>query len=267
MKFGSKAKNLSSMRKSLEKKNREGGLTFIGENPREIRFLDEPENWTGYFEAYSPSMRKGWPVPDDDAPEVDDARQSKRYAALALDIESDKVIVIKLPVSLVDLLTARAEKKGTLTDIDLEVYKSGEGLDTVYGWEPQGRTKRDLSKYEDDMPDVNEVLYGEYKAVWGDDDEDEEEEPPRRRRSSRVIEEDDEEEFEDDLEEDEEDEDLEDEDEEDEEEPLDDEEDYWTEEELSDLTISELRAMAKDEGIDIKGMKKADLVAAMLGEE
>ena len=184
MKFGQKAKNLKAMRSDLKKRKNRGGLTFIGEDGLEIRFLLEPEEWTRYTEAYSPSMRKAWPVPEGDEAQVEDARTSTRYAATAIDLKTDKVIVIKLPVTLVDQLSARAEKRGTLTNIDIELYKSGEGLDTVYGYDPGEKTKRSIDKYE--LPDVNALLEAEYNALWGgDDDEDDEDEKPARKRASR----------------------------------------------------------------------------------
>ena len=44
MVFGEKAKNLKSMRKDMQKrKERGGGLSFIGENGLNVRFLLEPE--------------------------------------------------------------------------------------------------------------------------------------------------------------------------------------------------------------------------------
>jgi Protein of unknown function (DUF669) len=64
--------------------------------------------------------------------------------------------------------------------------------------------------------------------------------------------------------------DFEDEDEEDEEEEEDDEEDEdlaeFDEDELNAMGIKELRQLGRDEGVYEKGMKKADLVAALLGE-
>ena len=53
------------------------------------------------------------------------------------------------------------------------------------------------------------------------------------------------------------DEDSEDEDE-------DEESEFYTEDELSDMTISELRSIAKDNGIETRGMKKGDLIEALL---
>ena len=302
MKFGQKAKNLKAMRSDLKKRKNRGGLTFIGEDGLEIRFLLEPEEWTRYTEAYSPSMRKAWPVPEGDEAQVEDARTSTRYAATAIDLKTDKVIVIKLPVTLVDQLSARAEKRGTLTNIDIELYKSGEGLDTVYGYDPGEKTKRSIDKYE--LPDVNALLEAEYNALWGgDDDEDDEDEKPARKRASRR-----ETSFDDDEDEDEDSDDEEetyseeelkemplgelrgllrgwgieppkgraamvaaaleaqegeaDEDSEDEDE--DEESEFYTEDELSDMTISELRSIAKDNGIETRGMKKGDLIEALL---
>lgn len=285
MAFGKKAKNLKAMRKSLKESKNRGGLAYIGSDGLEVRFLTEPEEWIRYSEAYSPSMRKGWPVPEDDAPDVPDARVSTRYAANVLDIKNDKVIALKMPVTLVDLLTARAEKRGTITDTDLELYKAGEGMDTTYGFDPLDKIKRNLKKYE--LLDIEKILQSEYDRVWGDDDDDEEEESPRpKRRGSRRAadfdpdeedEDDEDDEDEDDLYEDDEDEDdlddddededdLDDDEDEDEEDDEEDDEDVWTRSELEELTLAELRKVAKENEIDTRGLKKAELVDAIMGD-
>lgn len=98
----------------------------------------------------------------------------------------------------------------------------------------------------------------EEDEVEDEDDEPEVDEPD----------EDDEDEEEDDESDEEEDEDEEDEDEEDEEDDEDEDEEEgeeYTEEEVKAMTIGELRAIAREDGIDTKGMKKVELRKELFG--
>ena len=113
-----------------------------------------------------------------------------------------------------------------------------------------------------------------------DDDEDDEEEaapprkatkkaapkaaPPRRKRPDPVEEEEEEEEEEedeDDIEED--DDDVEEDDDDDD--PEEDGDEYYTEKELSGMTVGALRVICKEYDIESTGLKKPELVAAILG--
>lgn len=291
MSFGKKAKDLKAQRRQLEKKKGSNSpIKFIGKEDLEVRFLEEMP-WMSYTEAYSPKVGSFWPQPNEDspvdAPEVEDAKESTKYLVNALDVKTDKVIALKLPVSLVDALSRRAEKKGSITDCDFELFKTGEGLDTVYGYETGERKKRNLAKYRKDLKDLEELLVAAFNEVWGDDDEDDyddedEDEAPRRRskakpkrRTRKVVDDDDEDEEDlDDEEEEDEDyddeeddeEDLEDDEEEEDDDDEDDEEEYeeYTEEELGEMTLGDLRAIARENGIKITGLKKADLIEALM---
>lgn len=266
MGFGTKAGSIASMKNQLKSRKSRGALSWIPEDGIEVRFLAEPEEWVRYTEAYSPSLKRTWPVPEDNAPAAGDERMSVRYAVPVLDIRNDRTTVLKVPVTLVELLVTRAEKRGSLTDTDYELYKSGEGKDTTYGYDPGDKTKRDMDKY--DLPDIEEALEKEYLAVWGD----QEQAAPEPSRSSKrkpavELDEDDDDLDDDDLD-DEDDEDLadDDSDDEDDDEVEDDDEDYWTREDLEDLTLAELRALARNAGVETRGLKKNDLIDAIAAD-
>jgi hypothetical protein len=107
-----------------------------------------------------------------------------------------------------------------------------------------------------------------------DEDEEEEEEAPKKRSATKKAapkvaparrkrpdpEEEEEDEEEEDEEEEDEDEDVEEDEDEDE-----DDEDYYTESELNGMTVGALRVICKEYDIETTGLKKPDLVKAILG--
>jgi hypothetical protein len=274
--FGStKSKNLAAMRNSLKKGAGGGGgkgLKWISEDGITVRLCTEPEEWARFTTMYSPTLKRSWPVPEADDTELNgDERTSTRYAVPALEVETDRVVVIEMPISLVQKLLVRMERKGTVTDTDLTLYKAGTGLDTVYDFDAEDRVKRNMSKYE--IPEIEDVLQEAYDSVWGEDDEEEASPLPaparkRGRKAAPVV----------DVDEDEDDDDLDDADE-DEDDELDDEvesddddddesdDDAWTEDELNEKTLPELRALAKEYGFDVRGLKKPAIVSIFMGDD
>lgn len=263
---GGKVGSLKNLKASL--KTQSGPLTWI---PKEggitVRFLEEPDEWFGFYEHWDETIRKSYPCIEGQCPGcATDARRSFRYVANALDVEKDKVIALLMPKDLVNRLTARYERYETLMDRDYELFRSGDGLDTVYDATPEAPKKRALSKYE--LIDLGDALQKVWDSVWGgngDDDDDDEEETPRSRSRSRQsarsasatrgkkdrrskVEE----------EEPEEDEDEEDEEEED---------DYSdiTLDDLEEMNTAELKAAAESLGVSVKPEKgKARISAAQL---
>lgn len=262
MAFSSTSKSLSQMRKAM--KSGGGGsrrITFINDEGINVQFLQEPEEWAKYTDAYAKSVGRFWPVPSDDAPKVDDANMSTRYLANAIDIDNDRVVVIKLPLTLVELLLKRADRKGTLTDTVFYLYRSGEGRDnTTYGFDVEGKGSKKVSKYLAEMKDLEEILAEEYESVWGDEDTDDEDD-------DEDVEDVEEDEDEEDLDDDDDDEDEDDEEDEEDGEEEEDEEEYLDEDSLNAMSLAELRDLAKEYEIPTRGMKKADLVEALLEDE
>ncbi len=169
MAFGRKVGTMADLKKDLSK----GSSTFIKYIPKNgaitVRFIQEPEgNWEAFKEVFDQTRRKSYPVPPDESmpgyPDPDD-RVSTRYLANAVDVESDRVIPIQLPKDLANQLFVRYERYETLCDRDYELFRSGEGLDTVYGCTPDSPTAMKLDKYT--PLDLEKVLQDAYEAVWG----------------------------------------------------------------------------------------------------
>lgn len=214
MPFGQKATSLKQLKKNLKK----GSGSFIQFIPKEgsltVRFLQEPEEWVAFTEVYDPTLRRGYPLPEEGMPGYDDdLRRSSRYLCNALDVENDKVIPLQLPKTLVNQLVVRYEKYDTICDRDYELIRDGEGKETTYMASPESPSARKVTKYMNQLIDLEKALEDAYNNVFGGDDteEDEDDQPvvrkktkrppaktvvtPQRKRRRRVVQDDDEEPF------------------------------------------------------------------------
>jgi len=145
-----------------------------------VRFLTDPEEWAKYREHYSPEW-KFFPCAGDDCPgcksdSEQTKRTSRRYVATVLDVEQAKVIALKLPVDLANRLIGKADRNnGTLKTRDYTLIRTGKTLDTTYDVEQEDKTDMDLSRYKNDLPDVEQLLIDSYNESFG---KKEEEKPP-----------------------------------------------------------------------------------------
>lgn len=223
----------------------------------QVRFLTEPDEWFG-FQEYWDDENKGF-VPVAEGEEIpEEARLSLRYLASAVKLDDNRVIAVKMPKTLTNKLLTRYDKYGTIMDRDYDLIRSGKGLDTEYDVANEGPSKFNYKKYK--PLNLLSLLEAEWESAHGivSDDEDEEPRPKKkkpkkkakkkknkgkkgRKRGVPVVEEDDEEdEY---------------------------EGDYYEEDELKKTGVPELRAIAKDFGIKTTGLRKADLIEAILEEQ
>ncbi len=144
--------------KSLKRRKRASG-SFIQNVPNEadtgsivVRFLTEPQGWVGFWEYWDEDLNTFVPVVEGEEVE----KPSERRLAAVLDVNTDEVKLLKLPVSLVDPLVTRAIKYGTIMDRDYELWRSGKGFDTSYDYSPEEKIKRNLKKYK--IPDLVQAL-------------------------------------------------------------------------------------------------------------
>lgn len=176
-------KNLKQSLKSKAGKTR----TIPSEDSITVRFLDEPEDFYGYYQHWfktgpKPCVEGDCEGCNDDDPEI--RRKSFRYLANAYVVDDQKVQPVELPKSLVEQLVGYFEKKGTLLDRDYDLSKSGSGMtDTKYLASPDSPSKMNLSRFK--KLDLANIL----ASMLDDDDEDDEEEDdePVRHRSSKAT--------------------------------------------------------------------------------
>lgn len=166
---GKKMGSVKALKESLKK----GGSslsTFIKNVPAEgitVRFLTEPEEWFGYYEYWNDESRNFCPMA---VGEVlpDGAKPSFRYLACAVDIESDRVIPLKLAKTAANSLILKYDKYGTMIDRNYELQRHGEGLDTTYDVTPDAPSKLNLGKYE--AIDLEKVLIDARANALGEKD-------------------------------------------------------------------------------------------------
>ena len=166
---GKKMGTLKALKDSLKK----GGSslnTFIKNVPAEgitVRFLTEPEEWFGYYEYWNDESRNFCPMA---VGEVlpDGSRPSFRYLTCAVDIESDRVIPLKLAKTAANSLILKYDKYGTMLDRNYELQRHGEGLDTSYDVTPDAPSKLSLAKY--DTIDLEKVLVEARANALGEQD-------------------------------------------------------------------------------------------------
>jgi hypothetical protein len=175
-----------------------------------VRFLEDPGEWV---EAYYHWIGKNfiWCSQDKKCVGcVGGVKKGKTGIANALIVsspesgEAGKVKAIQLPTTLADPLAARAEKleeRGrSITDHDIDLWRQGSGQnDTKYGFDPDDRKKRDLSRYESSLHDILQIIDSEIETQVVPSDDDAEEEEPRstKRPAKKSRHEDEDDEYED----------------------------------------------------------------------
>lgn len=183
-----------------------------------VRFLEEPDDW---FEAqyhwiggnfvWCNQQRSCLGCKAGDRPKT-----TVLANAVIFDSEDDrehnKVVVMQMTPTLANTLLKFHEKRETLLDRDYDLTREGSGVnDTVYSADPDDPKTRKMSRFENDIHDIEAIISAEINSD-GDDDEDDDEPRSTRRKStttkksSRRRDDDDEYEDEDDDEEEEEDE-------------------------------------------------------------
>lgn len=167
---GKKMGSVKALKESL-KKGGSSMQTYIKNVPAEgitVRFLTEPEEWFGYYEYWNDESRNFCPMA---VGEIlpDGAKPSFRYLACVLDIESDRVIPLKLAKTAANSLILKYDKYGTMLDRNYELQKHGEKLDTTYDVTPDAPSKLNLAKYE--ILDLENVLLDARANALGEKEE------------------------------------------------------------------------------------------------
>lgn len=147
-----------------------------------VRFLEELDDWTPYWEHYDQGKKKFYPCPgrNNNCPGcAEDLRASKKYLVNALvtgstnsKVKAGYVNLYKVPASLMEKVIRRHDRYATLLDRDYEVIRSGTGLDTSYDLEnsDEGRSPVDMEKHQSSMTEHEEALQSAWKAAYPTED-------------------------------------------------------------------------------------------------
>jgi hypothetical protein len=181
---GGYAGSIKNLKRSLKK----GSGSFIKTVPVDdsinVRFIEEPDKWYGYYEHYVNESYQ--PCVDDDCEGCDqNLRRSFRYLANVYSLDESKVIPLKLTKDLANQLLARYEKYKTLLDRDYELSRSGSGMnDTTYMASPEPPSKMNLKRFS--PLDLEETLLGQTSVDDADDDDDDDEDDDEPRSTKKV---------------------------------------------------------------------------------
>lgn len=141
----------------------EAWITMVGDDGITVRFLTEPEGWEGFHEYFDESIGHYAPVGADE--DVSDKSVQPRFLALALDVDEDRVISLRMVKTLANQVYDFYENYGTLLDRDYHLGRTGKSVQTRYNAIPQDKKRRAISKYLDDAPDLAETLGAKYRFL------------------------------------------------------------------------------------------------------
>lgn len=142
-----------------------------------VRFLDEQDEWTEYWEHFTPD-RKSFPCTEDKescpgctSTNESIAKASRKYATQVLLVKQNQVLPFIVPVTLADRLSVRAEKNGgTIVNRDYAILRSGDGFDTEYDVDQEDKYPVDLGELRKKISiDIQECFNESFNAVWGGD--------------------------------------------------------------------------------------------------
>jgi hypothetical protein len=268
MPFSQKTGSIKQLKKQLKKGGNSGIIIhYIPKNDSKIgRFLVEPEDFRSYYEHFDNNLRRSFPCTREDACPgcVAGLDRPQLYLAPFVDNETDQVIPLQIKKSVMNALTIKYEKYGTLLDRDYEIGRYGEGKEgTTYDVTPEAPKKRNLSKYQ--LFDYEDILQKAYDAVFEDDDSDDEDEAPKRvakkpgRSKPRGVRRGAPEPFPDDDDDDDDDDFDADEDEDEE----DDDDEGPDTDEMKEMPWADLKEYARDIGVKLKTKKRSELIRAI----
>ena len=146
-----------------------------------VRFLEEPSDWFGFYEYFDEGyfpLLEGQTLPDG-------VKASFRYLANAYIVDDSKVMAVKMPKTLVELLMGYYDKRSTILDRDYELSRTGSGaLDTKYLASPDSPTKMNTARLK--IIDIGSILEDMASGADDADDDEEEDVPVRRGSKSRA---------------------------------------------------------------------------------
>lgn len=152
-----------------------------------VRFLQELDEWTEYYECYDQGARGGvgayFPSPGKNS-KYNNGRLSRRFLVNVL--VDGRVRLYKVPASMMDRIVRRSDKFGTITDRDYEITRSGSGINVEYDIETGERANIDLAPYRAQMFDHETMLLNSFREVFGHNPDEDDSEDPRPVENKRA---------------------------------------------------------------------------------
>lgn len=157
-----------------------------------VRFLEEPDDWyeaqyhwVGGTFVWCNKERSCLGCKAGDKPKT-----TVLANAVIFDSEDDrehnKVVVMQMAPTLANTLLKFHEKRETLLDRDYDLTREGSGVnDTVYSADPDDPKSRKMSRFANDVHDIEAIIAAEINSAGDDDEEDDE---PRSSKFQRIRE-------------------------------------------------------------------------------
>lgn len=177
MQFGTKASESTKSTTSSE-----GFIKYFKNGDTRVRFLEEMDDWTDYYEHFSKEKQLSFPCTGDrkTCPGcVEIARQekegskpwsaSRRYLVNAFDPDTGYVNLYKVPVSLIDDLSRYSDKDGgtiTLRDYTIARYTKKDDGKVAYSVDREEKDPADLSEHEEHIKNHQQALQASYLSVF-----------------------------------------------------------------------------------------------------
>lgn len=176
-------------------------LRTFKEGPTLVRFIDQLDDWHGYFEHYHPSLKRSVPCLRDEDGNTDECeacnsdnkafKYASRKVALNLClVDKDIVLPFKISATLHEKLERRAEKDGgDITKRDYLITRTGMDQKTDYDVDREDAYEANFKELRSKSADINEILEDNFKEFWSEygdkirgSKSDDDDEPRSRRR-------------------------------------------------------------------------------------
>lgn len=127
-----------------------------------IRILSRPEEIISVYE-YTIQVNGRWTTVtaldrDNDPLYAAGHRPSFKSYVVVLNKTEDKVQVFKASKTVGRQLIGLMEEYGNINNRDFKISRSGEKLSTTYQFFPRDKEEMDFSKYEDQIPNIEEMV-------------------------------------------------------------------------------------------------------------
>lgn len=187
MRFGKKFDERDASRASTDTSDR--WIKYFKNGDTEVVFLDDLDEWTGYWEHFDPTVQRSYPCtnnknscPGCTSDNERTAKASKRY--LVNCIVDGYVDLYKIPSSLINRAKRLRDKYETLTNHSFVITRVGTGMsNTEYDMDAEDAVRIKRADYEDKVQDHEEALRQAYIEVFGSLPDEAEEVAPRKRVS------------------------------------------------------------------------------------
>lgn len=170
MRFGTSYKN--DTRSST---SRDGWINYFKDPETRIRFLQQMDEWTVYWQHFNASKKRAYPCTEDRdtcpgclSEDEREAKASKRYLCNTLNQDTGFTNLYAIPVSLIDDLVRACDKdENSITERDYTVIRRNKSGVVEYSLDKEARDNLPLEKYTKYFKDHQQALAEAYVEAWG----------------------------------------------------------------------------------------------------